>query len=51
MVISGMCEHTGSVDHFKYRRLLDQLKNELCREKGVLLLRIPDRCISDICTE
>lgn len=37
------CEQKGSMDHFKYRRLLDQLKNELCRERGVLLLRIPTR--------
>lgn len=27
--------------HFEYRRLLDRLKTELCRERGVLLLRIP----------
>lgn len=27
--------------HFEYRRLLDRLKTELCREKGVLLMRIP----------
>ena len=28
-------------DHFQYRRLLDRLKTELCREAGVLLVRIP----------
>lgn len=27
--------------HFEYRRLLDQLKTELCREAGVRLIRIP----------
>jgi hypothetical protein len=27
--------------HFQYRKLLDQLKTELCREAGVLLIRIP----------
>lgn len=28
-------------DHFQYRKLLDQLKTDLCREAGVLLIRIP----------
>lgn len=28
-------------DHFHYRRLLDRLKDDLCREAGVLLIRIP----------
>lgn len=32
--------HTNEA-HFEYRRLLDKLKNELCREAGVLLIRIP----------
>jgi hypothetical protein len=27
--------------HFEYRRLLDRLKTELCREHGVMLIRIP----------
>lgn len=27
-------------DHFEYRCLLDRLKTELCRERGVLLIRI-----------
>lgn len=27
--------------HFEYRRLLDRLKTELCREHGVTLIRIP----------
>ena len=28
-------------EHFRYRRLLDRLKNEMCREAVVLLIRIP----------
>lgn len=28
-------------DHFAYRQLLDRLKSELCRERGVTLIRIP----------
>lgn len=31
----------GSREHFQYRRLLDKLKNELCHEHGVRLVRIP----------
>jgi hypothetical protein len=27
--------------HFQYRRLLDRLKDEICREAGVTLIRIP----------
>lgn len=27
--------------HFEYRRLLDRLKTEMCRERGVMLIRIP----------
>ena len=30
-----------SEEHFRYRQLLDRLKTELCRERGVRLLRIP----------
>ena len=32
--------HTNE-HHFQYRKLLDKLKNELCREAGVSLIRIP----------
>lgn len=32
--------------HFEYRRLLDRLKTELCREAGVLLIRIPWSAVS-----
>ena len=28
-------------DHFKYRKLLDKLKDELCRDAKVKLIRIP----------
>lgn len=31
----------GSPDQFQYRKLLDRLKNELCHEHGVRLIRIP----------
>ena len=30
-----------SEDHFRYRQLLDRLKTQLCKEAGVLLIRIP----------
>ena len=30
----------SSTDHFEYRRLLDKLKGELCRDAGVRLIRI-----------
>lgn len=32
--------------HFEYRQLLDRLKTELCREAGVLLIRIPWSAVS-----
>ena len=32
--------------HFAYRKLLDRLKTELCREAGVLLIRIPWKDVS-----
>ena len=32
--------HTNE-HHFEYRKLLDKLKDELCKEAGVLLIRIP----------
>ena len=32
--------HTNEY-HFQYRKLLDKLKDELCREAGVTLIRIP----------
>lgn len=31
----------GNQYHFEYRKLLDKLKNELCKEAGVRLIRIP----------
>lgn len=31
----------GNKDHFQYRKLLDKLKNELCHENGVRLIRLP----------
>lgn len=33
--------HRGSEDHFAYRCLLDRLKSDLCRERGITLIRIP----------
>lgn len=36
----------ASPHHFEYRRLLDRLKTELCREAGVLLVRIPWSAVS-----
>lgn len=36
----------GNEDHFQYRKLLDKLKNELCHENGVRLIRIPYHEIS-----
>lgn len=38
--------HRGNENHFAYRCLLDQLKEELCRENGVRLMRIPWTCVS-----
>ena len=40
--------HTNE-HHFEYRRLLDRLKTELCRDAGVTLIRIPwsDVAVSD----
>lgn len=32
--------------HFEYRRLLDKLKTELCREAGVKLIRVPWKEVS-----
>jgi hypothetical protein len=32
--------------HFEYRRLLDKLKTELCRDAGVTLIRIPWKEVS-----
>ena len=31
----------GNEHYFQYRKLLDKLKNELCRDAGVMLIRIP----------
>jgi very-short-patch-repair endonuclease len=31
----------GNEHYFRYRQLLDKLKDELCRDAGVLLIRIP----------
>lgn len=33
--------HGNDADRLRYRQLLDRLKTELCREHGVLLVRIP----------
>lgn len=36
-------------DHFRYRKLLDRLKDDLCREAGVLLIRIPNQAQTQKC--
>jgi hypothetical protein len=38
--------HQNNPDHFQYRKLLDQLKNELCHDAGVHLIRIPYHKVS-----
>ena len=35
-----------TTEQFQYRQLMDRLKTELCREAGVLLLRIPWTSVS-----
>jgi hypothetical protein len=31
----------GTKEYFQYRMLLDRLKDDLCKERGVTLIRIP----------